>query len=137
VIAVATVWAEWHRPSDTVAGLFLVLAWGGLIVAVLRISRLRVPGGLERRSRFATLLFLISGTITGAAGLLGLAAVAMSERLTPDLVSGRFAFLTGAALIMATVAGAFLIWVRLAAGDQPASPEVVPAEADGNPDVAR
>jgi membrane-associated phospholipid phosphatase len=137
VIAVATVWAEWHRPSDTVAAMLLVLAWGGLISTALRLGRLRVRGVAERRSRFATLLFLISGTITGAAGLLGLAAVAMSERVTPDLVSGRFAFLTGAALIMAAVAGTFLIWVRLAAGDQPASPEDVPAEADGNADAAR
>jgi hypothetical protein len=137
VIAVATVWAEWHRPSDTVAGLLLVLAWGGLVSTVLRAASLRAPGVGDRRSRFATLLFLISGAITGAAGLLGLAAVALSERVTPDLVSGRFTFLTGAALIMAAVAGAFLIWVRLAAGDQPASPESVPAEADGNADVAR
>ena len=29
VIAVATVWAHWHRPSDTVAALLVVLAWGG------------------------------------------------------------------------------------------------------------
>ena len=61
----------------------------------------------------------------------------MSERVTPDLVSGRFAFLTGAALIMAAVAGTFLIWVRLAAGDRPASPEIVPAKADGDADADR
>ena len=52
-------------------------------------------------------------------------------------MSGRFAFLAGAALIMAAVAGTFLIWVRLAAGDQPVSPEIVPAEADGNADDVR
>ena len=46
----------------------------------------------------------------------------MSERVIPDLVSGRFAFLAGAAGITAAVAGAFLIWVRLAAGDRPVSP---------------
>jgi len=114
-----------------------VLAWGGLISTVLRIKRLRIPGWMERRSRFATLLFLISGAVTGAAGLLGLSAVALSERVTPDLVSGRFAFLTGTALILAAVAGTFLIWTRLAAGDSPASPEAVPAEADGNADADR
>ena len=27
VIGVATVWAEWHRPSDTIAALLVVLAW--------------------------------------------------------------------------------------------------------------
>jgi membrane-associated phospholipid phosphatase len=125
VIAVATVWAEWHRPSDTAAAMLIVLAWGALLSAVLRIARLRRPGSAERASRLATLLFLVSGAVTGAAGLLGLAAVVMSERVTPDLVSGRFAFFTAAALIMAAVAFTFLLWVRLAAGDQPSDPPAV------------
>jgi hypothetical protein len=129
VIAVATVWAEWHRPSDTVAAMMIVLAWGALLSAVLRIARLRRPGPAERASRVATLLFLVSGAVTGAAGLLGLAAVVMSERVTPDLVSGRFAFFTAAALIMAAVAFTFLLWVRLATGDQPCDlPAVVHPE---------
>ena len=80
VIAVATVWAEWHRPSDTVAGAAAGARLGRPGHGGPRIGRLRAPGVAERRSRFATLLFLISGTITGAAGLLGLAAVALSER---------------------------------------------------------
>lgn len=120
VIAVATVWAEWHRPSDTVAAILIVLAWGAVMSAVLRIGRVRKPGAKERPSRLATLLFLVSGAITGAAGLLGLAAVVMSERVTPDLVSGRFAFFTAATLILSAVAFTFLLWVRVAAGEQPA-----------------
>jgi membrane-associated phospholipid phosphatase len=126
VIAVATVWAEWHRPSDAVAALLIVLAWGGLVTAVLRARRLRATGATARPSRLATLVFLAVGTITAAAGLVGLAAVVLSERVTPDLVSGRFAFLTGAACITAAVAVTFLLWVRLTAGDQPA--DAVPAE---------
>src|SRR3954468_9328035 len=51
VIAIATVWAEWHRPSDTVAALLVVLAWAAVISAVLRIRRARVPGPVERRNR--------------------------------------------------------------------------------------
>jgi hypothetical protein len=130
VIAVATVWAEWHRPSDTVAALLVALAWGGLVSAALRIRRVRIPGAAERPGRPATLVFLVIGTITAAAAGLGLAAVVIGERLSPDLVSGRFAFLTASAGITAAVAGTFLLWVRLAAGDQPASPEAVPDEAD-------
>lgn len=122
VIAVATVWAEWHRPSDTIAALLVVLAWGGLVSAVLRARRVRLPDTTARRpSRLATLVFLVVGTITAATGLVGLLAVVLSERVTPDLVSGRFAFLTGAACIVAAVAATFLLWVRLAAGDQPAA----------------
>lgn len=128
VIAVATVWAEWHRPSDTIAALLIVLAWGGLTASVLRGRRVRVPGTATHRSRVSTLLFLVTAAITTAAAAIGLIAVAMSERVTPDLVSGRFAFLTGAAGITATVAATFLIWVRLAGGDLSAPS---PAESDG------
>src|SRR3954452_1363143 len=56
VIAVATVWAEWHRPSDTVAALLVVLAWGGLVSAVLRAVRLRRRGPMGRPTRLTTML---------------------------------------------------------------------------------
>jgi len=132
VIAVATVWAEWHRPSDTVAGLLVVLAWGGLVAAVLRAYRLRTPAVITRSSRLTTVLFLAVFLVSAVAGLLGLSAVVLSERgiVGHDLVSGRFTFLTGAACITAAVAGTFLIWVRLAAGDHPATPSAAPDEAD-------
>jgi membrane-associated phospholipid phosphatase len=128
VIAVATVWAEWHRPSDTIAALLVVLAWGGLIAAGLRARRLRGPAAPGRRSRVSTLLFLLTAAITTAVAAVGLVAVAMSERITPDLVSGRFAFLTGAAGITAAVAATFLFWVRLAAGDHPTTPVDSPSD---------
>jgi hypothetical protein len=121
VIAVATVWAEWHRPSDTIAALLVVLAWGGFVTFWLRLRlRLRKAGPIHRPSRLATVLFVAGGTLAALITAVGLGAVVLSERVTPDLVSGRFAFLTGAAAIVAGVAGVFLIWVRLAAGDQPA-----------------
>jgi membrane-associated phospholipid phosphatase len=129
VIAVATVWAEWHRPSDTVAGLLIVLAWGGLISSFLRMGRYRVRGPLARPNRLAKVPLTVVGAITAAVGLLGLVAVALSERVSADFVSGRFAFLTGSAGITAAVAGTFLIWVRLAAGDQPTSGAAGPDEA--------
>jgi membrane-associated phospholipid phosphatase len=128
VIAVATVWAEWHRPSDTVAGLLVVLAWGGLVSAVLRATRLRRPGPVGRPTRLTTMLLGAVLAVSGLAGLLGLAAVTFTERASPHLFSGRGAFLTGIACITAAVAGTFLIWVRLAAGDLPAI-ETGPDEA--------
>jgi membrane-associated phospholipid phosphatase len=122
VIAVATVWAHWHRPSDTVAALLVVLAWGGLVVAVVRARRSltrRRPRTGRTASRLATMPLTLVGTITGAVGLIGLAAVALSERVFPELVSSMGAFIAGSAGIAATTAATFLIWVRLAAGDRP------------------
>ncbi len=133
VIAGATVWASWHRPSDTMAAMFVALAWGAFVVTVLRIARLRRPGTVERPHRLSTLLFLATGAVATAAALVGLAAVALSERVSPDLVSGRFAFLTGAAGSTAVVAVTFLIWTRLSTGDQP----VVADEADDTAGVTR
>jgi membrane-associated phospholipid phosphatase len=121
VIAVATVWAEWHRPSDTVAGLLIVLAWASAAAFVIRAGRLRTAGAAERASRLATLPLLLVGGVTAAAGLLGLGAVILSERVSPDLVSGRFAFLSGSACITAAVAAVFLVWIRLATSDRPAA----------------
>ena len=69
------------------------------------------------------------GAVAAVAGLLGLLAVALSERVMPGLVSGRFAFLTGVGGMTAVAAGAFVIWVRLAAGPRPVD-TAVPAEAD-------
>ena len=129
LIAVATVWAEWHRPSDTIAALLIVLAWGSVIAFGVRLRRRRVAGRPERPGRPATLLLLAGGAVAGLMGVLGLLAVALSERVTPGLVSGRFAFLTGSAGIAAVVAGVFLIWMRLASGPRPAT-GTAPDEAD-------
>ena len=125
VIAVATVWAEWHRPSDTVAALLVVLAWGGLVAAVLRAGwwRRTLPG---RPTRLTTLLLSAVAMITAVASLVGLAAVALSQHVTADPVAGRFAFLAGAAGITAAVAGCFVIWVRLAAGGPSARTDAAP-----------
>jgi membrane-associated phospholipid phosphatase len=117
VIAVATVWAAWHRPSDTVAALLIVLAWGSLATFGIRAGRYRSLAAPRRPGRLATLPLIAIGAVTAVAGLLGLAAVALSERVTPDLVSGRFAFLTGSACITAAVAISFLLWMRLASAE--------------------
>ncbi|MFI5891295.1 phosphatase PAP2 family protein [Actinoplanes sp. NPDC051513] len=126
VIGVATVWAEWHRPSDVVAAVLLVLAWASFALFAIRLFR-RAAGPAGRPSRLTTAALLAVAVITGAAGVFGLISVAMNVRMTAALVSGRFAFLTGSAGIAAAVAGGFLIWVWLAARDRAA--ESAPAKA--------
>lgn len=112
VIAIATVWAEWHRPSDTIAAVLVVLGWGAVVTLGIRLARLGTPGQADRISRLAKLPLLAVSLVTGLAGVLGLAAVAMSER-GADLVSARFAFLTGCAVIACAAASSCLFWVRL------------------------
>ena len=119
IIAIATVWAEWHRPSDTIAGLLVVLAWGAGASTLVRARRARITGVTARPNRLALLLVGGVGALSALAALLGIGAVVLSERVLPDLVSGRFAFFAGAAAITAAVAAIFAIWVRLAAGDRP------------------
>jgi membrane-associated phospholipid phosphatase len=117
VVAIATVWAGWHRPSDTVAALLIVLAIAALIAWVLRLRRSGGSRPSMAPARMATLPLAVVALVSAAACLFGLAAVVLSERVVEDLVSGRFAFLTGVAGIIAAVAGTFYFWVRLTAGD--------------------
>ena len=120
VIAIATVWAEWHRPSDTVAGVLVTLAWGAVAAFLIRLRRFRVPGVAGRPSRVATLPLVAVAAVTALTGGLGLIAVALAERgAGPELFTGRFAFLAGSAAITAVAAAAFRVWVGLAAGDRP------------------
>ena len=133
VIAIATVWAEWHRPSDTVAGLLITLAWGALAAFLIRLRRHRVPGVAGRPSRVATLPLLVVAAVASLIGVPGLIAVALAERgVGPELFTGRFAFLAGSAAITAAAAAVFLVWVGLAAGDRPLPATTAPAETDSN-----
>jgi len=131
LIAVATVWAEWHRPSDTIAAVLVVVAWGALAVTGVRLNRRRAVGPPERTSRLAAPPLLLIAAVAAVAGVLGLLALALSERVMPGILSGRFAFLTGVAEMTAVTAGAFVIWARLASGPRPVDTPV-PAEADRN-----
>ncbi|BBH71298.1 phosphoesterase [Actinoplanes sp. OR16] len=121
VVAIATVWAEWHRPSDAVAALLIVLACGGLVVGVIRLRRGGALRPLQLPNMLVMAILAVTGAVTAAAGLLGLLAVALAERGSPGFVSGQFAFLTGSAGIVACVAGTFIIWVRQTADEPPAA----------------
>src|SRR4051812_10638989 len=120
VIAIATVWAEWHRPSDTVAAMLLVLAWSALAGFGIRLFRRGATTPAARPGKLATVPLLAVAVVAGAAGLFGLISEVMAVRVPPDLVSSRFVFLTASAGIAAAVATGFLIWTWLAAGDRAA-----------------
>lgn len=132
VIAIATVWAEWHRPSDTMAAMLIVLAWGAVAVFGIRVARLRRTEPGEHPSHFTQWPLLAAFAVTATAGVLGMLAVAFSERFHPGLVSGRVAFLAGSAVMAAAAAGSFVFWVRLNSGPRrrPNPPAPAPVEAD-------
>jgi membrane-associated phospholipid phosphatase len=134
VIAIATVWAEWHRPSDTIAAMLVVLAWGAVAIFGIRVARLRRPEPGERPSRLAQWPLLAAFAITASTGVVGMLAVAFSERFHPGLVSGRIAFLAGSAVMAAAAAGSFVFWVRLTSGPRrlrvPVAPAPAPVETD-------
>ncbi|MEV6350355.1 phosphatase PAP2 family protein [Actinoplanes sp. NPDC051851] len=117
LVAIATVWAAWHRPSDTIAALMIVLACGSVVAWVTRLSRAGVHPPVPAPARLTIVPLALTAAIATAVAVIGLAAVAVSERVLPDFVSGRYAFLTGVAGIVAAVATTFSIWVRLIAGD--------------------
>jgi membrane-associated phospholipid phosphatase len=127
VIAIATVWAEWHRPSDTVAAMLLVLAWAAFAAFGIRLFGRRATAPAARPGKLATVLLLAVAVAAGAAGLFGLLSEVMAVRVTPELVSSRFVFLTASAGVTAAVAAGFLVWTWLAAGDRGA--ETAPAKA--------
>jgi hypothetical protein len=98
-----------------------------VVCAVLRAKRYSRPGPLARVNRTAKGPLIIVGTITALGGLAGLGALIVSERVTTlGFTGGRFAFFAAAACITAAVAGCFLVWVRVAAGDQAPVSDPVP-----------
>ncbi|MDI6101153.1 phosphatase PAP2 family protein [Actinoplanes sp. NEAU-A12] len=121
VVSVATVWAEWHRPSDVIAALLIVLACGSLAVFGVRLRRTGPSRPIHLPNRLVMVVLGVTAALAAATALFGMGAVALSERPLPDLVSGRFAFLTGVAGIVAAVAVSFIAWVRLTAGEPSAS----------------
>lgn len=121
VVSVATVWAEWHRPSDVVAALLIVLACGSLAVFGVRLRRTGPSRPIHLPDRLVMVGLGVTAALAVAAALVGMGAVALSERPMPELVSGRFAFLTGVAGIVAAVAVTFIAWVRLTAAE-PSAP---------------
>ncbi|NNU26980.1 phosphatase PAP2 family protein [Isoptericola sediminis] len=99
---VATLVGQWHRPSDVVAALFVVLAWGALVCALTPSSSLdvaprrhRLPTGEARPNALSSpgssvvaglllLSALVAGTVALAGGvrLVDAASVPIGEDVT-------------------------------------------------------
>ncbi|WP_433790052.1 phosphatase PAP2 family protein [Actinoplanes sp. CA-252034] len=121
-IAIGTVWARWHRPSDIIAALLVVLAWGAVAVLGVRLLRARrsvaAPG---RPTRLATVPLLITAAVGVPATVAGLLVGKSSDAMTAASPEpSRLTMVTGAAGIAAVVAIAFVVWLWLATDDEPA-----------------
>lgn len=116
---VSTLIGQWHRPSDVVAGLLVVLAWGALGCAVLALgvdtsadrhpptAALRTvrPGGGATGTRVALVLLAAVTVLAGAVGAVALRRTWLSD----DPVGSTAALLTsygGGALGIVAVAAA-------------------------------
>ncbi|PFG41933.1 PAP2 superfamily protein [Isoptericola jiangsuensis] len=122
---VSTLVGQWHRPSDVVAAVLVVLAWGALVCALTPASSLdvaprrrRLPSGESRPHAFATpgssvvacLMLLgaaVAGTLSAAATLRLVRADTVG--VSPDI--GAYA--TGALAVLAVTAAAFGVLLLL------------------------
>lgn len=124
-IAIGTVWAQWHRPSDVIAALLVVLGWGAAVITVLRLARWRTAVRPGRPGWPATLPLLVTAAVTVPVTVLGLLLGKASESMTTLPEASRLTFLTGAAGVAAVVATGFLTWLWLTPDDE------VPVTAGG------
>src|SRR5690606_24210100 len=104
---VSTLIGQWHRPSDVVAGLLVVLAWCGVATAMSALGRRSQPrsGGARRdgdreRDRVPTRRFSTASVVVVTGGYLlavisGAAAwTALEETRKADVLDGRAELLT-------------------------------------------
>ncbi|MEU4690178.1 phosphatase PAP2 family protein [Actinoplanes sp. NPDC023714] len=120
VIAIGTVWARWHRPSDAIAALLVVLAWGALVAFAIRLRPSRTPRGPSRTprpSRIGTLPLLVTGAVAVPVTVAGLLFGKTSSAMATLPEPSRLTFVTGAAGIAAVVAVSFLAWLWLTSSD--------------------
>lgn len=144
---VSTLIGQWHRPSDVIAGLLVVLAWGAAGCAVLALRAgagagwrtggeggrrpatavLRtVPGGDRTGTRVAVTLLAAVAAFTGGAAVVALRRTWQSD----DPVGSTAALLTsygggalGIVAVAAVVSGTLLVLRRSAtSGSLPAGP---------------
>ncbi len=121
---VSTLVGAWHRPSDVVAGIVLVLAWTCL-ARVLGPSGSRGTPSAHRRETAAASLLVAGGLVAAAASAIALQSTLEALRAVPDQfhstgLSTREDLLTayggGALAVVATAAvvvGAVLVVLRV------------------------
>ncbi len=122
---VSTLVGQWHRPSDVVAALFVVLAWGAVVCALTPSSSLdvaprrhRLPSGLPRSNAFASPgssvvagLLLLGAAVAGGIALA--AGVRLAEAGTVPIGEDVTAYAAGALGVLAATALAFALLLQL------------------------
>ena len=112
-IAVATVAAGWHRPSDTAGSLFLVIGFAAAIAALAPVDS-RAPVGAPRASQWRDAdRYLVAGVLALVVGwLVAIGVAGASQSGTIDWTLGSAAFLGACAAILglASVLMAGLLW---------------------------
>lgn len=121
---VSTLVGQWHRPSDVVAALLVVLAWCGIATALSALGRRREPRSRERAGREGveggsaparrfstpTLVVVVSGYLLAVIAGAG-AATALLESRDSGSLDGRTELLTayvgGALGVLATTGAVF------------------------------
>lgn len=125
---VSTLVGQWHRPSDVVAALLVVLAWGALVCAVTggsALDRPRRAGDTFASPGSSVLagLALLGGTLGALVSVGGVAGTGWSLPLSPDLT----AYAAGVVAVLSATAVVFalLLLVRQATA-RPRDPERSP-----------
>ncbi|NHC46632.1 phosphatase PAP2 family protein [Motilibacter aurantiacus] len=115
VTGVATLAANWHRPSDAIAAYPVVLGWGALLAAVVVAFSPPAPGrGAPDRAHRVVGLFLGSCAVPVAAGA-AVAIVMTADRVPGPLGEYRrnLAYAGGAAAIVAVGLLAMALWLAV------------------------
>lgn len=115
---VSTLVGQWHRPSDVVAAVLVVLGWGALVCALTPASSLDVPRpGASPRTPgshvVAALLLLaaVAGAVVAVGTLVGLART--GSPVVGPLASDVTAYAAGALGVLAVTAAAFAVLLEL------------------------
>ena len=124
---IATLIGGWHRPSDVVAAMLVVLAWAGLVSALRPTGRPALPRHRRRETSTVTMLLALGLVASGAAGVtIQRTARALRENEPVDLLNGlesRADLLTayggGALGIVAASLMAFGVLLLLLRGHEP------------------
>ncbi|WP_265520355.1 phosphatase PAP2 family protein [Oerskovia flava] len=114
---VSTLVGQWHRPSDVVAAVLVVLAWGAMVCAFTPSSALDVDAGSAPGSAIVGVLLLLGAAASGAVAVWSLQRVYPASWSSPD-ADQVTAYLGGAAGVVAVSAAAFalLLLLRQATG---------------------
>jgi membrane-associated phospholipid phosphatase len=116
---------QWHRPSDVVAALLVVLAWGALVCALTPSSSLDLParrfrtpsGGVEPKAFATPGSSVVAGLLLlGAAGAGGLSAMAVLRLAGPSsagVPSDVAAYAAGSLAVLGTTAMVFALLLLL------------------------